>query len=203
MITSENQTYILTLVKRLLPTILEEVGFDPTVKEVGHSYGEKVEETLVEKLCELDPAFTAPEGKREMQDVSFNDDLINIKFGFDKKGQPNMVAFNRLSERYLKGEIDSYYIISIDGKDNKVTLFDLYQHLPYTNYNVGTGQVMLKERQFFETFDQEKDYSISKVSIIHTLRQMKVQSHQDHITLKEIQLKKSLELFDNTLKQYC
>ena len=203
MITSENQTYILKLVKRLLPTILEEVGFDPTVKEVGHSYGEKVEETLVEKLCELDPAFTAPDTKRAMQDVSFNDDLINIKFGFDKKGQPNMVAFNRLSERFLKGEIDSYYIISIDGKDNKVTFFDLYQHLPYTNYNVGTGQVMLKERQFFETFDQEKDYSISKISIIHTLRQMKVQSHNDHVTLKEIQLKKSLELFDNTLKQYC
>tara|TARA_B100002019_G_C21080625_1_gene503616 strand:+ start:165 stop:776 length:612 start_codon:yes stop_codon:yes gene_type:complete len=203
MISPFNQTYILKLVERLLPTILEEVGFDPTVKEVGHSYGEKVEETLVEKLCELDPAFTAPDTKRAMQDVSFNDDLINIKFGFDKKGQPNMVAFNRLSERFLKGEIDSYYIISIDGKDNKVTFFDLYQHLPYTNYNVGTGQVMLKERQFFETFDQEKDYSISKISIIHTLRQMKVQSHKDHVTLKEIQLKKSLELFDNTLKQYC
>ena len=202
MITSENQTYILTLVKRLLPTILEEVGFDPTVKEVGHSYGEKVEETLVEKLCELDPAFTAPEGKREMQDVSFNDDLINIKFGFDKKGQPNMVAFNRLSERYLKGEIDSYYIISIDGKTNKVTFFDLYQHLPYTNYNVGTGQVMLKEKPFFESFNQKKDYSISKLTIINTLRAMKVQSHKDHVTLKEQQLKKSLELFDNTLKQY-
>ncbi len=203
MISPNNQTYILTLVKRLLPTILEEVDFDPTVKEVGHSFGEKVEETLVDKLCELDPAFTAPEGKREMQDVSFNDDLINIKFGFDKKGQPNMVAFNRLSERFLKGEIDSYYIISIDGKTNKVTFFDLYQHLHYTNYNVGTGQVMLKEKPFFESFDQEIDYSISKISIIHKLRQMKVQSHKDHITLKEIQLKKSLELFDNTLKNYC
>ena len=203
MITPENQTYILKLVQRLLPTILTEINFDPTVKEVGHTFGEKVEEVLVEKLVELDSRFTAPDNKREMQDVSFNDDLINIKFGFDKKGQPNMVAFNRLSERYLKGEIDSYYIISIDGKDNKVTFFDLYQHLPYTNYNVGTGQVMLKERQFFDTFDQQKDYSISKISIIHTLRQMKVQSHKDHITLKEIQLKKSLELFDNTLKQYC
>ena len=202
MITSENQTYILTLVKRLLPTILEEVGFDPTVKEVGHSYGEKVEETLVEKLCELDPAFTAPEGKREMQDVSFNDDLINIKFGFDKKGQPNMVAFNRLSEKFLKDEIDSYYIISIDGKDKKVTFFDLYQHLPYTNYNVGTGQVMLKEKSFFESFDQEKDYSISKYTVIQTLRKMKVQSHNDHVKLKEIQLKKSLELFDKTLSRY-
>ena len=191
MISPNNQTYILTLVKRLLPTILEEVGFDPTVKEVGHSYGEKVEETLVEKLCELDPAFTAPEGKREMQDVSFNDDLINIKFGFDKKGQPNMVAFNRLSEKFLKDEIDSYYIISIDGKDKKVTFFDLYQHLPYTNYNVGTGQVMLKEKSFFESFDQKKDYSISKYTVNQTLRKMKVQSHNDHVKLKEIQLKTS------------
>ena len=68
---------------------------------------------------------------------------------------------------------------------------------------MGTGQVMLKEKPFFESLDQENDYSISKVSIIHKLRQMKVQSHKDHITLKEQQLKKSLELFDNTLKQYC
>ena len=61
MISPNNQTYILKLVERLLPTILEEVDFDPTVKEVGHSFGEKVEETLVNKLCDLDPAFTAPE----------------------------------------------------------------------------------------------------------------------------------------------
>ena len=202
MITPENQTYILNTVKKLLPQILKEVDFDPTVKEVGHSFGEKVEETLVDKLIEIDPRFVAPDTKRAMQDVKFGDDLINIKFGFDKKGQPNMVAFNRLSERYLKGEIDSYYIISIDGKTNKVTFFDLYQHLPYTNYNVGTGQVMLKEKPFFETFNQKKDYSISKLTIINTLRAMKVQSHRDHVTLKEQQLKKSLELFDNTLKQY-
>ena len=44
---------------------------------------------------------------------------------------------------------------------------------------------------------------ISKLTIINTLRAMKVQSHRDHVTLKEQQLKKSLELFDNTLKQYC
>ena len=202
MITPANQTYILNTVKRLLPTILEEVDFDPTVKEVGHSFGEKVEETLVNKLIELDSRFVAPDTKRAMQDVKFENDLINIKFGFDKKGQPNMVAFNRLSEKLLKNEIDSYYIISIDGKDKKVTFFDLYQHLPYTNYNVGTGQVMLKEKSFFESFDQEKDYSISKYTVIQTLRKMKVQSHTDHVTLKELQLKKSLELFDQTLSRY-
>ena len=203
MISPNNQTYILKLVERLLPTILEEVDFDPTVKEVGHSFGEKVEETLVDKLIEIDPRFVAPDTKRAMQDVKFGDDLINIKFGFDKKGQPNMVAFNRLSEKFLKDEIDSYYIISIDGKDKKVTFFDLYQHLPYTNYNVGTGQVMLKEKPFFESFNQKKDYSISKLTIINTLRAMKVQSHKDHVALKEQQLKKSLELFDKTLEEYC
>ena len=202
MISPNNQTYILNTVKRLLPQILKEINFDPTVKEVGHTFGEKVEEVLVNKLVELDSRFTAPDNKREMQDVSFNDDLINIKFGFDKKGQPNMVAFNRLSTRYLKNEIDSYYIISIDGKTNKVTFFDLYQQLPYTNYNVGTGQVMLKEKQFFNIFNQEKDYSLSKLTIINTLRRMKVQSHNEHVTLKEQQLKKSLELFDTTLRQY-
>jgi|TARA_B100001093_G_scaffold57502_1_gene48614 predicted double-glycine peptidase len=202
MISPNDQTYILNTVKRLLPQILKEINFDPTVKEVGHTFGEKVEEVLVNKLVELDSRFTAPDNKREMQDVSFNDDLINIKFGFDKKGQPNMVAFNRLSTRYLKNEIDSYYIISIDGKTNKVTFFDLYQQLPYTNYNVGTGQVMLKEKQFFNIFNQQKDYSLSKLTIINTLRAMKVQSHNEHVTLKEQQLKKSLELFDTTLRQY-
>ena len=202
MISPNDQTYILNTVKRLLPQILKEINFDPTVKEVGHTFGEKVEEVLVNKLVELDSRFTAPDNKREMQDVSFNDDLINIKFGFDKKGQPNMVAFNRLSTRYLKEEIDSYYIISIDGKTNKVTFFDLYQQLPYTNYNVGTGQVMLKEKSFFQQFDQKKDYSVSKYTIIHTMRQMKVKSHEDHVKLKTQQLKKSLELFDQTLSQY-
>ena len=82
MITPNDQTYILALVERLLPNILKEINFDPTVKEVGHTFGEKVEEVLVEKLVELDGRFTAPDNKREMQDVSFNDDLINIKFGY-------------------------------------------------------------------------------------------------------------------------
>ena len=61
---------------------------------------------------------------------------------------------------------------------------------------------MLKEKQFFSQFNQRKDYSISKYTIINTLRQMKVKSHNDHVKLKEEQLKKSLELFDKTLSRY-
>ena len=60
-----------------------------------------------------------------------------------------MVAFNRLSERYLKGEIDSYYIISIDGKDNKVTLKTYVNISHITNYNVGTGQAYVEGETVF------------------------------------------------------
>ena len=200
MISPNDQTYILALVQRLLPNILTEINFDPTVKEVGHTFGEKVEEVLVEKFVELDSRFTAPENKREMQDVSFNDDLINIKFGYNKDGQPNMVSFNRLCDKFLSGEIDSYYVISIDGKDNKICMFNLYEHLDYTNTNLGTGQTMLKEKKFFEYFDQEKDYTITRKDVILKLKEISEKSHQSHIELREQQEKKRQEKFNAKLQ---
>ena len=102
MISRENQKYILSLTKELLPSVMKEIGFDPTLKEVGHSFGEKLEETLVNKLIEKDDRFDRPNAKRDMADLYFNSDLINIKFGYKKKGQPNMVAFNRCVKRFLK-----------------------------------------------------------------------------------------------------
>ena len=95
-----------------------------------------------------------------MQDFSWLKDLLNVKFGYNKKGQPNMVSFNRLSKRYVNEEIDSYWILSIDGKDNHVCLFNLYEQLDYTNTNLGTGQVMLSETKFYPNFNQDKDYTI-------------------------------------------
>ena len=50
MITREDQKYILALTKELLPSVMKEIGFDPTLKEVGHSFGEKLEEELVQKF---------------------------------------------------------------------------------------------------------------------------------------------------------
>ena len=50
MISKTNIDFILGLVKEFLPSVLEEVGFDPNVKEPGHQFGESVEEKLVEKL---------------------------------------------------------------------------------------------------------------------------------------------------------
>jgi len=199
MILREDQNYILSLTKELLPSVLKEVGFDPTVKEPGHSYGEKVEETLIDKLIERDDRFTKPKTKRAMQDFSWLKDLLNVKFGYDKKGQPNMVSFNRLSKRYVNEEIDSYWILSIDGKDNHVCLFNLYEQLDYTNTNLGTGQVMLSETKFYPNFNQDKDYTIARKDVIMKLKKISQDATESHVKLRLEQEKERQEMFNAAL----
>jgi hypothetical protein len=181
--------------------VLEEIGFDPTVKEPGHTYGERVEEKLVEKLSRYDnEKFTLPNSKRSMQDLNFYKNFINIKFGYKKAGQPNMVAFNRLCTSFLSSKIDSYYIISIDGLDNKICMFNLYEHLDYTNTNLGTGQTMLKETKFFDDFDQEKDYTITRKDVILKLKDISQKAHRSHIELREKQEQNRQEQFNAKLQ---
>ena len=199
MITREDQKYILSLTKELLPSVMKEIGFDPTLKEVGHSFGEKLEETLVNKLIERDKRFSSPVAKRDMADLYFNKDLINIKFGYKKKGQPNMVAFNRLSKRFLNKEIDSYWIVSIDGADNKVCFFNLYEQLDYTNTNLGTGQVMLNESKFYPVFNQDNDYTITRNDVIMKLKKISHDATESHVKLRLEQEKQRQEMFNAAL----
>lgn len=201
MISKTDIDFILGLTTEYLPSVLEEIGFDSTVKEPGHTYGERVEEKLVERLNLYDNIkFTLPESKRAMQDLNFVGDLINIKFGYEKEGQPNMVSFNRLCDKFLSGEIDSYYVISIDGKDNKICMFNLYEHLEYTNTNLGTGQTMLKEKKFFEYFDQEKDYTITRKDVILKLKDISQKAHESHIELREQQEQNRQKQFNAKLQ---
>ena len=199
MISKEDQQYILSLTVKHLPSVLTEVGFNPKVKEPGHSYGEKVEETLIDKLIAVDNRFTKPLTKRAMQDFNWLKDLLNVKFGYDKKGQPNMVSFNRLSKKYVKGEIDSYWILSIDGKDNRVCLFNLYEQLDYTNTNLGTGQVMLSETKFYPNFNQNQDYAISRKDVIMKLKKISQDATESHVKLRLEQEKERQELFNAAL----
>ena len=196
MISRENQNYILSLTRELLSSVLEDIGFDPTLKEVGHSFGEKLEETLVNKLIEKDDRFARPNAKRDMADLYFNSDLINIKFGYKKKGQPNMVAFNRCVKRFLNKEIDSYWILSIDGADSKVCFFNLYEQLDYTNTNLGTGQVMLNESKFYSAFNQHKDYTITRNDVIMKLKKISQDATESHVKLRLNQEKQRQEMFD-------
>ncbi len=95
-----------------------------------------------------------------MADFLFNGNKVNIKFSCVKGGQPNMCAWDRLYKKFYDGEIDSYWILMINGLTQEVCLFNLYEHLDYTNTDLGTGQTMLKKARFVKYFNQDKDYTI-------------------------------------------
>ena len=208
MISKEEQDYIVGLVKEFLPSVLEEVGFDPTVKEPGHSYGEKVEEVLANKLVDRDDRFALPvtekgKGKqtRKMQDITFSDDFVNIKFGYKKNGQPNMCAFNRLVDKICESELDSYWILSIDAHGNKVSLFNLYDQLGFTNTNIGTGQTMLCEKKFYGYFEQHVDYTKSRKDVILQLKQIDEIAVKAHIQLKLKQQQERFKKYERELSK--
>ena len=215
MISKSNLDYILSKTKELISECLEECGFDPTVKEPGHTYGESVEELLVKKLIEQDDQFLAPIKKkglgkqtRKMEDLIFVKNLIknliNIKLGYEKgNGQPNMVSFNRLVKQYHSKEIDSYYILIIDvsgkTKDNLTTkeyMFNLFDYLDYVNYNYGTGQIMLKEKQFFAEYDSNKYFNNDKKDIMTKLSEIDKEAFLSHMKLKETQHNQKQEVFN-------
>ena len=211
MITREDQKYILSLTKELLPSVMKEIGFDPTLKEVGHIFGEKYEEAMANRLIEIDNRFALPvkipgKGKqtRKMEDLTFKGHFVNIKFGHDKKGNPNMSTINRLIDRLMSDEyrdkkergypqIDSYWIISVDSNNHHICFFNLYEHLGFTNLNMGPQQLMLKEKVFYKQFDQEKDYTLPEREILLKLVEMRQIATEEHIQLRRKQDKSCKE----------
>ena len=75
MLTREEQNEILSLTRELLPSVLEEINFDPNdgKKEKGHRSGEDLETTFVREFIERDNIrFTEPTADRAMADFLFN-----------------------------------------------------------------------------------------------------------------------------------
>lgn len=214
MISVQDQKFIISCIDKLISQCLEECDFNPKVKEPGHTYGEKVEEHLANKLVEIYPdKFSMPKkekgkGKqtRKMEDLIWKstNNLINIKLGYEKgNGQPNMVSFNRLYKNYCSDLIDSYWIFIIDvlGKQKdslttKTYFFNLYDYLDYVNYNYGTGQVMLKENQFFDSYDSNKYFTNTKKDIILKLKKIDEESFISHMKLKKEQHHQRQEIFN-------
>ena len=86
MISKANVDLILSLVKKFLPSVLEEVGFDPTVKEPGHTYGERVEEKLVENIIDTQDEPSDEEGNIEdmINETIKPSSVTDDSFEFDK-----------------------------------------------------------------------------------------------------------------------
>lgn len=116
---------------------------------------------------------------RSMGDVWLNDQgiyhPINVKAGeAGKNGQPNMVSMNKLLEALLRHEIDSYYLLIVKmhmpgvapaetTKDKDLDLqrivpdvyfIDMLEYLDpqFLAFDAGPGQIMLKEKAFYEAF---------------------------------------------------
>ena len=128
-------------------------------KEKGHSNASPMEDVIREILIEkLGGDETNKD--RSLADVMLDGNLINVKFGSPKKGkngtfkygQPNMCAMRRImKEFYYDSTIDSYYIIKVNLKNGEYTLhvFDMLDYIDYLTWNSGTGQIMLKENDFY------------------------------------------------------
>jgi hypothetical protein len=170
-------------------------------KEGGHSGASPMEDVISQILVEKCGGRFA-EGDRELGDVYIGNDIFNIKFGYVKYtkkgnhryGQPNMCAMNRILSRFVKkGEIDSYYIIKV--KLNKygysVNIFDMFDIIDLITWNSGTGQIMLKESDFYklESIDTTKDISVKRKLIAD----LYIKGINEHIDLRIKQRDAELE----------
>lgn len=204
--------HILKSTESKVNSILKEIGFDPSVKEPGHSFGEKFEEVLVNSLVIENkkvfafPSKTKGKGKqtRNMEDLFAYGKSVNIKFGYHKNGNPNICSFNRLLEKYHNDEIDSYWILTINVKDQKKDgtfyyechFFNIYDYLDYVNYDYGTGQVMLKEAKFFNDYSLDNDKHLSKKQHMKKLKEINQKAFEGHIKRKTEQNNKRCRIFD-------
>ena len=187
MISSKDKQYIVSLVEKFIPVILDEIGFDPTVKEVGHSYHGPFEHLMVKKLIEEDSDFSEPTMTRSPDDVKYKDHFINIKFGYDKHGQPNICSMHRLFKYLHEETIDSYYLLTVDALGPNISFFDVYDYLDCTNFNYGTGQLMLNETQLKEVYVPNTVSSLTREEKICKIGKMMNIELSRHIVQKQEQ----------------
>ncbi|HEY7339471.1 MAG TPA: hypothetical protein VH591_01200 [Ktedonobacterales bacterium] len=148
----------------------EEFRKQASGKEIGHRIADLVEEKTTELLSNhlvTRRQYTASGKKmdRSMGDIwVYSSGLynpVNVKAGeAGKKGQPNMVSLKKLLRALLLRHIDSYYLLIVKMilKDDirvSVYLVDMLDYLDFVTFDSGPGQIMLKERQFYERMEDE------------------------------------------------
>lgn len=142
-------------------------------KEVGHRIADYVDEQTVLMLqghfsCYHEVKKNGKKKPRSMGDVWIESNgvlsPVNVKSGKKgSNGQPNLVALGRLLEYLAKGYIDSYYLLFIKFEIASgalvphVHLVDLLESLRFTHFNSGPGQIMLKEKEFYEFVESGSD----------------------------------------------
>ena len=140
-------------------------------------------------MLSTDGDFTEPTETRSLDDIKYKGNYINIKFGYKKEGQPNICSMKRLFTHIHNDKIDSYYIMSVDAYGPKFQLFDVFDYIDFTNFNYGTGQLMLCEKKVKEVykFDYVNDLYLTKIEKIVKMGQMMKVECDRHIEQKKNQ----------------
>ena len=200
MLTTDDKEYVLNLVKELTPDILKHINFNPDIKEVGQSYHGPFEDELVARLIALDNDFSEPQATRSMADVLYKGHFINIKFGYKKKGQPNVCAGNRLFNYFAgKGgknkneKIDSYYLLSVDADGLEYMLFNVCDYLDYMTYNAGPGQWMVQEIKLKKVY-VFNDLTLDKLSESNVLNKIVDRMEDSANSTHHLRMKKVKEM---------
>jgi hypothetical protein len=185
-----------------------------TGKETGHSNASPMEDVVRDILIDKLGAKESDKD-RSLADIYLNGNYINVKFGSPKiakktnkpkYGQPNMCSMNRImSEFYSQSTIDSYYIIKVNINNHTNTyslnIFDMFDYIDYLTWNSGTGQIMIKESEFYkdvDTYEPQDTMGIKKSKI----KSLYDDGMEKHILLRvEQYLKNSDTDIDNFKKK--
>lgn len=128
-------------------------------KESGHSIADYVDAETCKELELLNKKLMYENNKRSMGDFWIIDQNnnsytpVNIKTGTSSDGSPNIVSINKLIDRLSKNEIDSYYLLIIKFTESKhvdVFFINLIDYLEFTTFDLGPGQLMLKEKKLYD-----------------------------------------------------
>lgn len=115
---------------------------------------------------------------------------VNIKTGIitDTQGQPNLVSLRKLLTAICERKIDSYYllIIRFDLKEEEpvVHFVDLLDCLEYVHFDSGPGQIMLKQKDFYDAFVHSKATS-NTIKLIEKAKKLLEMFKEGNVKLAE------------------
>lgn len=143
-------------------------------KEIGHKMADLVDEKTtalltVKHRTTYQYNSNGQRRARSMGDVWLLDtDIyhpVNVKTGVvGSEGQPNLVSLKKVLSAVIERQIDSYYLLMVkmaipdhaDDIEPSVVFTDMLDWLPYTTFDSGPGQMMLRAKAFFDAYDSTK-----------------------------------------------
>jgi hypothetical protein len=183
-------------------------------KESGHSMASSVEMEVSRILMnsgysiEYETHKNGKKKSRAMSDFKIKSidgttyHLVNCKFSKETNGQPNICSAKRLLTALGDNDIDSYYMLKVKydrvTKETKVYFVDVLDYIDCLTFNGGTGQLMLKEKMFYERYStKENNIKLTLNDKKNKLLNLWEKKMDEHIQLKLEQRKRFSHKIEN------